>query len=288
MAKNKYTAAAIAVALAIAGCSRNGGANNDKKSVCVSIEPQRWVAEQIAADRVEVTSLMSGDANPENFDPPLSALRNASQADVYMQMGHLPWEQSLIEKLKQSNPGMKVVDTSNGIALITGTHSHDGHSHEADPHTWSSVRNARLIAANMLDALKDIDPGNADFFTQNYNRLTTRLDSLDNAITVALDSCSEKAFMVWHPSLSYFARDYGLTQIAVGAENKESTVRSMKEQIDKAVGNNVKVFFIQPAMDGGKSDEIVSLTGAEKVIIHPMAYDWWGEMKCVSDALTKQ
>lgn len=289
MAKNNnfiLCLCAVAVAAVFTGaCARPG---SGERAVCVSIEPQRWIAEQIAGDRIKVESLMPGDANPENFDPPMSALRNASSAAAYLQIGHLPWEEALIERVRESNPDIKVVDTSAGIELITGTHSHDGHSHDIDPHTWSSVKNARIIAANTLAVLKSADPQNAGYYAANYTSLCERLDSLDSAFAKALAPAQGQSFMVWHPSLSYFARDYGLNQIALGSENKESTVKAMQHQIDEALSHNARVFFVQPSMDGDKSEEIINLTGARKVVIHPLDYDWWGEMKAVCNSLTNE
>lgn len=132
------------------------------------------------------------------------------------------------------------------------------------------------------------DSIHADFYEANYNKLVLRLDSLDNSITERLAPVKGGSFVVWHPSLSYFARDYGLTQIAIGSENKESTIRTMQRRIDEANNSNVSLFFVQPDMDGAKSDEIIALTGAEKVVIHPIAYDWLNEMEIITDALSQK
>ena len=292
MAKIKYLTHIVLIAVisitckGCSSCTDNNAGHN--KLVCVSLEPQRWIAEQIAGERLKVVSMLPGDADPENFDPPMSALKDASDAVVYMQSGYLPWEDNMIKRVKESNPDLLVIDTARGIDLITGTHSHDGHSHETDPHTWTSVKNAKIIAANMLEGLKKADSIHADFYEANYNKLVLRLDSLDNSITERLAPVKGGSFVVWHPSLSYFARDYGLTQIAIGSENKESTIRTMQRRIDEANNSNVSLFFVQPDMDGAKSDEIIALTGAEKVIIHPIAYDWLNEMEIITDALSQK
>ena len=158
--------AAAAVA-AVPGCSAKKSA---RPIVTVSIDPQKWLLDSIVGDRVEVKSLLPGDANPENFDPPLATLRDASRSLLYMKMGHLPWEDALGERLLEGNRTMKIVDTSEGIDLITdGGHAHlhndadgDHHDHSgADPHTWTSVRNARVIASNMVNALVEADPVSA-------------------------------------------------------------------------------------------------------------------------------
>lgn len=285
-------AAAVA---ALAGCSSKGGA---RPVVTVSIDPQKWLLDSIVGDRVEVRTLLPGDANPENFDPPLAALRDASRGIVYMKMGHLPWEDALASRLKEGNSALRVVDTSEGIELITdGGHSHlhndadgDHHDHSgADPHTWTSVRNARVIASNMLDAMVEADPVNADLYRRRHADLDRNLARMDSTMASRLAPVSGRAFLVWHPSLSYFARDYGLTQIALGGGGKEISLPGLMERL-RAVpsGSERLVMFVQPQMDeSGRSDAISQATGARKALFNPMASDWDKTMMQLVDELTE-
>lgn len=287
MAKSNKFIIPAALSLILAACINN---NHDEAQplVCVSIDPQKWILEQIVGDRMTVVSLMPSEANPENFDPPVSALRQASAAEAYMLVGHLPWEQSLTERIADSNKDIKIVDTSRGINLIAGTHghTHDGEEPEFDPHTWSSVKNVRIIAQNMTDAVIQIDSANADYYNTNFQRLIVRLDSLDNSFTNRLAPLKGEPVLVWHPSLSYFARDYGLEQIAIGAENKETTLKAMQHKISLAASKRPKVFFVQPQMDGAQNLQIIEATGARKVVLHSLDYDWMAEMEKITDSLT--
>ena len=60
---------------------------------------------------------------------------------------------------------------------------------------------------------------------------------------------------VWHPSLSYFARDYGLEQISLGTEGKEMSAKSLTEAIDKARDKGVGVFFFQKEYDSRQAEQ---------------------------------
>lgn len=286
---------AAAAVVAVAGCSRKGGA---KAIVTVSIDPQKWLLDSIVGDRAEVKSLLPGDANPENFDPPLATLRDASRSLLYMKMGHLPWEEALGQRLKDGNGKMKIVDTSEGIDLIADEgHAHlhndadgDHHDHSgADPHTWTSVRNARVIAANMLGAMVEADPVNADYYRRRYADLDRNLARLDSSMTARLAPLRGCPFLVWHPSLSYFARDYGLKQIALGSGGKELSLPGLMERIASVPeGAGQLVMFVQPQMDeSGRSDAIAQATGARKAVFNPMAAEWDAAMLQLVDALTR-
>ena len=269
----------------IAGCKHS---EHTHPVVTLSIEPQKWLLERIGGDRIEVRTFLAGDANPESFDPALSVIRDAARSDAFMRMGHLPWENSLIEKVVAGNESLLVVDTSEGIDLIEGSHGHHHHPgmSEVDPHTWSSVKNARIMAANMLKGLQTIDPAGSDYYEKNYRALDASLDSLDKSFASRLAPLKGESFLVWHPSLSYFARDYGLNQIAMGMENKEMTLPMMQKKLDEAASHRAKVFFIQPQMDaGGKAEPIIARTGAVKQVIHPLSPEWQAELEVIVDAL---
>ncbi|MDE5785917.1 MAG: zinc ABC transporter substrate-binding protein, partial [Duncaniella sp.] len=187
-------------------------------------------------------------------------------------------------------------DISGGIEVITGTHSYfncyGGHTEQhdtPDPHTWSSVKNARVMAANILTALKDIDPENTAYYNANYERFVNRLDSLDASFAARLNRAGKPSFIVWHPSLSYFARDYGLTQIvAGGAENKETSVAAIREAIDKASGTGAKIFFYQKDIDNRHLETVNASIQATEVVINPLSPDWEAELIRTVDALTQQ
>lgn len=265
---------------------------NQKPTLAVSIEPQRYLLEQIAGDKWQVVTMLAQNADPENFDPPVSTLRQAAKARAYFKVGQMPFEDKIVESISQSSP-LETVDCSRGIAMLHGTHTgcsdhHHDHGDDADPHVWSSVKNARIMAANMLDGLVKIDPDNTDYYRANYDRLAARLDSLDTALAAQLAPRRGQAFVVWHPSLSYFARDYSLEQIAIGMENKEMSAGEFRRRIDLARQHNASVFFLQPGYDAGRSADVAAQTHADTCTVNLLDYDFIATMTRVADALSSR
>lgn len=265
-------------------------APSESKIVTVSIEPQKYLLEQITGDRVEVRCLLANGANPETYDPSVTHLMNLQKSMGFLRMGNIGFESALLDKIHQANPELPIYNTSDGISLITGTHSHNGVIHgDVDPHTWSSVKNAKVITKNMLDAMIEIDPANKAYYQRNYTRFASHLDSLDNAITAKLAHVHGKAFLVWHPSLSYFARDYGLEQVVVGnAEHKDVALGSLREVVEHAREHEADIFFTQKDFDSRQVSAINSQIGAREVSINPMAYEWENEMLTLADALASK
>ncbi len=271
------------MACALAGC---GGrqASDSRPVLTVSIEPQRKMLEELAGDRFRVVTLLGPGADPENYEPTMSQRVDLSESAALFTVGHLSFEPVIASS---AGEGTMVVDSSAGIEVVTGTHSHghgDDHS-EADPHVWTSLRNGKVMAANMLRALEALDPDNAGEYRGRYEKMASRLDSLDAAVAASISGSGAHAFAIWHPSLSYFARDYGLHQIAVGQENREVSMGKMKDIIEEAKADSVKVFFSQKAYDSRQAAGINEEIGSRLVTIDPLAYEWENEIILAADAL---
>ncbi|MDE6378714.1 MAG: zinc ABC transporter substrate-binding protein [Duncaniella sp.] len=255
--------------------------------VTVSIEPQRFLLEKIVGDKVQVRSLLTEGANPETYDPTVTHMFNIGNSIGYLKIGNIGFEAAMADKISEANPTLPVFDTSEGIVPVYGTHSHGDHDHASvDPHTWTSVRNARIIASNMLAAMKEIDSRNSAYYQKNYEQLTHELDSLDSIVTVRLAPCRGTVFMVWHPSLSYFARDYGLVQLIIGnAEHKESSIASLRESVEQARNRGARIFFFQKDYDSRQISAINAELQAQEVDINPLSYNWDEEIIKITDAI---
>lgn len=284
----------------LTSCSESSSTNKEQ-TLFVSIEPQKALLEEIVGDKFEVVSILTPGSNPETFEPGMSVRRKLEDAATYFTIGYLPFENTLEDAV-----GKKVsfVNVSEGIIPVFGTHEHlhdHGHSQEsdsqrkhhhddggADPHVWTSLKNARIIADNMYKYIVELDTANRDFYTQRYNRLINRIDSLDVSISQQLsDNLKTKSFAVWHPSLSYFARDYGLEQIAVGYENKELPPAALKKVIDEIREENVQVLFFQKEFDNRQAESLNKELGTEMIIINPMDYDWQKQFETIVYALCR-
>ncbi len=266
-----------------------GDATRDKV-LMVSVEPQRALLEEIAGDRYDVQTVLTPGSNPETFEPGMQTRRNLETAAAYFTTGQLPFEHALEDVLPD---GVRVVDTSAGIDLVYGTHDH-GHDHGdhdhggADPHVWTSVKNARIMARNMYDGLVELDPEGRDYYTERFDRLDARLDSLDRAFAAQVAaSDAPKAFAIWHPSLSYLARDYGLEQVAVGYENKEMPAGTLREVIEEAREHGVRVFFFQQEFDSRQAETLNKEMGTELITINPLDYGWQKQIEQIVSALCR-
>ncbi len=289
MPKFKYLQSLLLLSALLVGTLFSGCAPEvtDKPVITVSIQPQKYLLEKIAGDKWDVKCLLSNGANPESYDPGLTHMLSLENSAAYFRIGNIPFESAIITKVTKNNPDLKIIDSSAGIDLITGTHSGHSGDKEIDPHTWTSVKNAKIIAANMYKGLVELDSVNKSAYTRNFEALLNSLDSLDKSIESRLASREGKAFIVWHPSLSYFARDYGLHQISLSPEGKEASVTMMQSAIEQAKQAGAKVLFFQKDVDSRQATVANEQLQAELVTINPLNYNWEEEITKIADALSR-
>lgn len=277
--------------LSIISCSSD--TTNAKRMVSVTILPQKFLAEQIAGERFAVNCVVPANSNPEAYDPTSMQLVEIDKSEAYLRVGEIGFEQVWMARLSQNSPHMKVYDTSQGIDMIENTHVHthsDGVVHAAsavDPHTWSSPRNVRIMAHNIYRAFAELDEEGEAYYKANYERLIQHIDSVDAVVRETLAPVQGRAFAIYHPSLTYLARDYGVQQLCIENGGKENSALSLKTVIDKARQSGVEVVFVQQEFDSRHVETFARELDAEVVTINPLNYEWSNEIIDIAHAIAR-
>lgn len=279
----------------------NSESSGERAKVVVSIPPLLYFAEAIGGDSIVAVSLTQDSSDPETFQPGMSTMRSLAKCHLFVTVGILPFENALLGNLKANNRNLHVREMAEGIGLIYGTHSHEcdghgfghaeeheGHAHEPDPHVWSSVANAHIIAGNMLSALSEANPSAKEYFKARHKQLVARLDSLDRVFSETLDALPSRGFAVWHPSLSYFARDYNLDQIAFNIENKETSSLQLRRRIDEANAERLSAFIVPLDVELSQVEAIARSIGVKPVKVNLMSADWERQMVALVKAFKTQ
>ena len=270
----------IILCVILAGCKgtpqkqadsgKTSGTEKPAVTVTVTISPYKYFVDQIAKGKVDVNVMVSNGNNPETYEPYAQQMMELSKSALYLKVGSIGFEQTWMKKLQDNAPDMKVTDTSVGIkpAKTPGGN--------IDPHVWMSCSNARIIASNILKALCQLEPKNKAFFEKNYLSLLSIIDKRDSTIRESFkkDPNLVRKFVIYHPILTYFARDYQLEQLAIEEEGREPSAAQLKSLIERARKEKIKFCLIQAEFANRNTTTFINESHTKPMNINPLQGDW--------------
>lgn len=254
-----------------------------EKIITVSIAPFKYFVDEIGGDDFTVNIMVPPGADPHIYEPIPEQIIKLSKSVAYISNGYMGFEMSWLKPFYETNRKMKRLTLGEKINLIASDH-HDGDTFEGvDPHYWVSPKSGLIIASSVKDFLCDLNPSQSAKYETNYSALIKKIADLDLRAEQLFAIVSNRSFMVFHPDLTYLARDYGLEEIAIESEGKEPSPARMKYLIDLARAKKLKTIFAQREYDTRNAKTIAGQVGAEIVIIDPLSGDW---LTTTSDIIT--
>lgn len=270
----------IILCVILAGCKgtpqkqadsgKTSGTEKPAVTVTVTISPYKYFVDQIAKGKVDVNVMVSNGNNPETYEPYAQQMMELSKSALYLKVGSIGFEQTWMKKLQDNAPDMKVIDTSVGIkpAKTPGGN--------IDPHVWMSCSNARIIASNILKALCELEPKNKAFFEKNYQSLLSIIDKRDSTIKESFKENPDlvRKFVIYHPILTYFARDYQLEQLVIEEEGREPSAAQLKSLIKRARKEKIKYCLIQAEFANRNTNTFINESHTKPMNINPLQGEW--------------
>jgi zinc transport system substrate-binding protein len=270
-------------ALAVSALSCGQEEASDKIGVVVTIQPQAEFVENVGGEMVKVTVMIPPGASPHTYEPTPGQMTEAARAKMYAKVGSgVEFELTYMDKISALNKNMLVVDCSEGIQLIA---SEDPDEPGMDPHIWVSPHNAKIMVQNICEGLIQIDPENKAYFEMNRDTYLDKLDELDEEINDKLANVQNRAFIVFHPSWGYFARDYNLEQLAIEVGGKEPSAQDITHVIEEAKKRNIKIIFASPQFNPQSAEVIAKEIDGRVILIDNLARDYIANLQSVLNEL---
>jgi zinc transport system substrate-binding protein len=273
-----------------AGCSGDldvdGQGSDDRISVCASFYTMYDFAEKIGGDRIRLTNIIPVVTEPHHWEPSPKDILAIEKADVFIYngAGMEPWVEKVLGSIR--NEDIEVVETSKGIELLKGEHSHDEEnedgeesieaedhdSAEYDPHVWLDPLMAKKQMEAIKDALVRVDPANGDYYKKNFDDNAKKLDELDREYKEALSKYAKKDIVVGHKAFGYLCKAYGLRQNAVEGLNSEfePTPAKMAEIVRFIRDNDIKVIFTDGMSNSKVANTVAGEVGARILVLNPL------------------
>ena len=278
--KNYFRILLLAALVATVGCTEQK--REPSNTIFVSIAPLKPIVEGIVGDDFTVSVIVPQGAAPETFEPTPKQLSEIENAKFIFSVGLLDFEKNLVQRISKSG---QIVELYKGVELMQGTCSH-GHKHGVDPHIWCSPKSLGTMADNAYKAIS-ADMPDSLHYAENYNKLCVKVLELEEEVAEIFHSSKQSAFIIYHPALTYLARDYDLKQIAIEEHGKEPSVRRIGEIIEYARKDGIKRVLYQSELPASSVEAICKDSGTQAVEINPLAEDIFANIRTITTLIAE-
>ncbi|HUI93275.1 MAG TPA: zinc ABC transporter substrate-binding protein [Chitinivibrionales bacterium] len=290
-----------AALLAFCFCVQKRAGRIEKPLVFVSIVPQKYFVDKISGGLDSCLVMVPPGTNAHSYEPRPAQMSLLSKAKAYFAVG-LEFEGPWLPKFGALSPALRIVHTDSGVKKIpmeipdsrgAVRHADQGES-GLDPHIWLSPELVKQQVASITIALKSLDTAHAEVYENNSSAFVREIDSLELKLRRILpcdsanQSSNKRAFLVFHPTWGYFARDFCLKQIAIESEGKEPGPRTMKALLDAARQYRIRTVFVQPEFSRKSAEVIAHEIGASVVDADALSYDWPNTLLTVAQRIAGQ
>ena len=222
-------------------------------NVSVTILPQKFVVNAIAPEE-DVNVMVTPGNSPATYSPTFRELKRIKDSQIYFTIG-VPFDKKYMAKIKELNPAIKI-DYFGKYLKTT-----------SNPHIWLSPAFLMLEAKVVLDNLIALHPEKREIYLKNYKNYIQKLAELESR---GLKEIKQKAFITFHPSFYYFAKDFNIKEIALEKEGKTPSFSYLSKVIKLAKENHIKTVIISPEFPTKYAKIVASRIGAKVVVISPL------------------
>lgn len=289
-----------------------------KPLVSVSIPPQKYFVEKIAANTLDINVIIPAGVDEHNFDFKPATMQRLEKSDIYFTIG-LEFERVFADKFQSNFANLQVIDTGKDLRNLKTLHEHSENAHksshdenahahlsgensqlndknsqahnayehhahkhsntheshsEKDPHIWLDPILVKIQASTIAKALIAKYPQNKALYEANLAHFQAELDALNAEISALFEKSKNKKFIIYHPSLAYFAARYHLVQIPVEIEGKEPKTKDLQRLMSVAKKENIKTIFVQKGFSQNAAKSLAKELKASVVELNHLSDDY--------------
>ncbi|MGV0878485.1 metal ABC transporter substrate-binding protein [Martelella sp. FLE1502] len=235
----------------------------DKPKVVTTFTVIADMAENVAGEHAEVVSITKPGAEIHGYAPTPRDILNARDGDIILSNGlNLErWFEKFLQNLGDV-PNVVVSEGIDPIDIAGG--EYDG---KPNPHAWMSPDSAEIYVMNIRDALIEIDPDNAEAYTENARAYADEIAArLQPMRAMLADVPDDRRWLVTSEgAFSYLARDLDLKELYLWPVNadQQGTPQQIRHVIDTMKENDIHVIFSESTVSDKPARQIARETGAD-------------------------
>lgn len=249
---------------------------NDKLKIGVSILPEKTFIEQICKDKAEVIVAIPKGGSPENYELTLKERTKIDDSQIFFTIGIRAENLTILPYL---NKETKIIYLEK---IVSKKYDDLKIGNERDPHIWLSPKRVIVMIEEITKQVSILDKKNKDFYYKNSQEFIEKLIECDNKITKLLSNISTKSFIIFHPSLGYFASDFNLEQIPLQKQGKEATAKYLTQTLNLAKKLNIKNIYYQAEISSNQCITFANELGGKAIKVDPLSLDYINNLELIA------
>jgi zinc transport system substrate-binding protein len=235
-----------------------------------TIHPLAVILREVIGTRGRVAEMLPPGASPHTFEPRPSDAESASAAIALFYgaptldgwAAGLPAKQKveLLHLIPRSDLLPYVADPDEPPSSKEGSHD------DFDPHFWMDPLTVKAMLPRLVDRLCQLDRGSCGAYRSNATNFSSRLEELDRQVAETLAPVRGKPVFLFHPSLRYLLKRYGLKYAGViePFPGKEPSPRYLQQLVRRLHQEGANAVFSEPQLPR-RPAEVVAETARVKL-----------------------
>lgn len=270
-----YWLALIAVVIIVVILLSNQDNSDNRPLIVTTATPTSLIVENLAGDDFQIRQLVPNGQEVHDFQPTPTTVSDLTQASLLIEIG-AGLEDDWLDNLTKNQDFLKQVNLAElaqqqNIELIDGEDGDQTHG-GTNPHIWLSPRLVAKVLPGLGEELAKVNPSRRLQIESRVKSFLGQLMNLDQVIQSEVTNFHTNKFIASHEAFDYFARDYGLTQVAslAATPGEVLTPGSLQEISGLVKENNLKGIFVEPGFGEQLSKQLTKDLGIELKILNPL------------------
>jgi ABC-type Zn uptake system ZnuABC Zn-binding protein ZnuA len=231
------------------------------------------IAQNVAGERLPVSSLLPVGADPHAYEATPSDVAKISKSTVLILNG-LEYEHFINPLLENADGERLMITATDGLVPQKMEDEEDAGQLVGDPHMWLDPNLVITYVVNIRDGLSRADPEGADIYKANATAYISQLGGLDRWIVEQVNTVPAKRRLLVtnHEALGYFAERYDFTIVGTVIPGLSSDAAPSAQQmaglIDRIKASGAPAIFLGEVENPTLPEQIANETGV--TVVHDL------------------
>ncbi len=231
----------------LSGCSSND-VNSDKLKVITTVYPLEYLADSIAKDNMEVSSIYPKGGDIHSYELTAKDIESILEADLFIGVSEElePFISTINESISKGQSDVKVIEVAKDKDFLENIADEDFLDKKEetlnDYHIWTSPKKDIFINQIIYDAIVSIDPDNKDFYLDGYLNNKKQLEDMDSLYS---SYANKKTIYVSHDAYYWLRKDYGMNIKGINGvdEHDEASAKDIENIIKDIKDENIPYVY---------------------------------------------